>query len=115
MRVFVILVCASLSSCALVGVYGPERQQIAREKLHEMGLALSDGINNWQGQQQLERIQQNNDWNAMMLRHQLERDSMNQQLQQGVQQAQEFQQHQMDVSREGFDRLNESLMPLPGQ
>jgi hypothetical protein len=107
MKVFVILVCASLSSCALVGVYGPERQAIARERLRKAGSDFAQAMNNlgagspgyvaaWQGQQQLDRIQQDNDWNAMLLRHQLQRDAMNQQLQQGVQQAHEALQNQLN-------------------
>jgi hypothetical protein len=112
MKVFVILVCASLSSCALYGVYGPERQEIARERLRQAGENFAQAMNNLGSERS---FQQSNDRNAMLLRAQLQTDAMIQAGQQRIEERHEQLQRQLDVSQQGFDRLNESLMPLPGQ
>jgi hypothetical protein len=132
MKVFVILVCASLSSCALYGVYGPERQKIAQERLRKAvdnfaqaagngfgtfaqayaqgGGGFSSGISQ---QQQLDRIQQDNDWNQMLLRQQLQTDAMIQRGQELSEQNHAQWQRQMEQNQAQWDQFLHQLTPLP--
>jgi len=121
----VILVCASLSSCALLGVYGPERKQIAQENLRKIpGLlaqlpqATANDLSAFGGgsgadpsmvqlNQQLNRIQQDADWNQMLLRHQLQSNEMQAE---GAAIARENQaqwQRQMQQNQAQWDQFNE--------
>jgi hypothetical protein len=128
-KAFVILVCASLSSCALVGVYGPERKAIAQENLRKIPALLaqvplsvlnaygnSGGDYSYSGDnisRQLNQIQQDANWNQMRLRQQLQANEMQAEGAALIRENQAQWERGMQQTQEGLNQFLQQLTPLP--